>query len=803
MGSVDVFPAGCFVCCKSMKRKLFALFSVVGLVSAISVQGQLPVAKLSTLFPPGGKIGSTAELVVGGADLDGLSQAFFSHPGITGKVSADGKKVSVTIAKNVPEGIYSSWVVGNYGASNPRALHVSSLAEVTGLTGNHSFEKASAVAVGSIVNGHADKELIDYYKVTLKKGQRLLVQCLDKSLDSQLAGAVKICDANRREVARVANEEIAEYVAPADGHVFVLVHDRVFRGSSTYYFRLKIWTGEHVDFTLPLAVTPGSKAKIQLFGRNLGAPVKSMPLNGHLLQSKEVEITAPVASEKLPAGVSLQDYQASMVGFGSHGRMIGFAQAPVIVETEPNNSAVKPQPVKLPCDISGQFYPARDRDHYTFDAKKGESYWVEIISQRLGVPTDPLLVIQKVEKKTEGDWPAKDVLTLSDGDKNFGGVDFDTFHLDDDGRFDVKEDGSYRIMVRDLFNGVRADPRRVYRLIIRKAAPDYLVVAQPIPRKAKTDRRDVWRSNTLLRQGDVEALNVLLYRKDGFTGEVTIEVDGLPSGVSHAPLKFTGSTKSAVLLLRATETAKQWAGPVKIVAQSKIGAKAVTRQARIASANWDIDYSASTTEKVHVRLSDQLILAVADEKSPLELIPGASKPIEAVIGGKVTVPVKVARRGEFAADLKVKPYGHATLAKVPDSTVKKEAGNVVIDLKKYKLPEGTHQLHLKTNSKGKYRPVSKELKTAEAAAKAATDAAAAAEKHSQALTEVAKVKGLTVDQVAAVKKEAEEAAKIAKDLVAKRDAAQKKAKDLAAKVKPKDLTVEFYSMPFLVTVKKK
>lgn len=771
-----------------MITKIRLLPCLFGALSVISANAQLPVAKLTMLFPPGAKVGTTVNMSVAGADLDGLEKVFFAHAGITGKVDAAGKNISVTVAKNVPEGIYDVWVAGQYGASNPRSIQVSGLTEVPGVAGNHSLEKAQSVAANSVLNGAADKEAVDHYRVALKKGQRLLVRCLDKSIDSQLAGVVTLCDASGRELARAANEQITEHSATADTTVVVKVNDRVFRGSSYYFYRLQLTTGALVDYTLPLAVKPGSKAKVKAFGP---AGVR------------EIEVSAPAANGQLPAGVALTDYQATATGFGHGGSLIGFAEAPIILETEPNNDANKPQAIKLPCDISGQFHPARDRDYYTFDAKKGEVYRVEIVSHRLGLPTDPLVVIQKVDKAADGKISTSDVLTLGDSDRNFGGVDFDTFHRDDDARLEIKVDGTYRVMARDLFNGVKSDPRRVYRLIIRKESPDYLVVAHPVSRKVKGDRRDVWQANTLLRQGDVEALNVLVFRRDGFSGEITIEAKGLPAGVSHAPLKFTGSSKSGMLLLRASESAEKWAGPVKIVGRAKIGDQTVERQARIGAANWDVDFSNSTTEKARVRLSDRLILAIADEVAPLELIPGAAKPIEAVVGSKVTVPVKVARRGEFAADLKVKPYGHSSLAKVPDSTVKKESGNVVIDLKKYKLPAGTHQLFLKTNSKGKYRKVSKEIKTAQAAAKVASDAAAVAEKHAKALAAVAKIKGLSAEQVAAVNKEADEAAEVAKDLIGKRDVAQKKAKDLAAKVKPKDLTVEFYSMPFLVTVKKK
>ncbi|MFT6618020.1 MAG: hypothetical protein ACJASX_000907 [Limisphaerales bacterium] len=786
-----------------MNRLRIFSFLLTGVLSASVLHAQLPVANLSTLYPAGGKVGSTVAITLGGTSLEGLREVLFSHQGISGKLHADGKKFVVTIGKDVPAGIHRAQVIGQYGVSNPRAFQVTRLNDVIGTAGISSFEKAMTVPVNSIVNGQTDKEANDIYKVAVKKGQRVLVQLLDRQIDSQLAGVATLFDSAQREVGRITNEQIGDHTATADGDLYVQVSDRVYRGGSTYYYRLKVSSAPQVDYVLPLAVKPGAKSKIKIFGRNLGGAKTTATIDRTPVEMKEIEVTAPPASQALPTGISLAARQATLDGFNHEGHLIGFATDPVIVDTEPNDSPEKAQAIKLPCDLSGQFYPARDRDYYSFDAKKGEVYQAEMISHRLGLPTDPLAVIQKADQGKDGKWTYADVFTLSDGDKNFGGPDFNTFHHDDEGRFEVKADGSYRVVVRDLFNGVASDPRRVYRLIFRKAQPDYQLVVQPISRKAKTDKRDVWRSNTLLRQGDVEVLNVLLFRRDGYREEINIEIEGLPAGVSFSPLKLAGTLKSGLLMVRADETAKAWAGPVRIVGKSKSAGKDLIRNARIATVNWDIDYSTSTTETAHVRLTDRLVLGVTDEPAPIELIANAGKPLEVEVGGKVKVPVKVARRGAFAADLKVKPYGHAALAKIKDATIKKDSGSLEINLATYKLPAGTHQLYLKTNSKGKYTRRSKELIAAEAAAKVAEAAALPAEKHAQALADVMKIKGLTPEQIAAVKKEADEAAKVAKDLVTKRDAAKKKAKDLAAKVKAKDLTVDFYSMPFLVKVNPK
>src|SRR4051812_45555201 len=81
---------------------------------------QLPVARLNTIFPPGAQIGVATEGKVDGADLDDAETVRFSHSGISAKLKSDGRFI-VTVATNVPVGIYDARVIGRFGASNPRA----------------------------------------------------------------------------------------------------------------------------------------------------------------------------------------------------------------------------------------------------------------------------------------------------------------------------------------------------------------------------------------------------------------------------------------------------------------------------------------------------------------------------------------------------------------------------------------------------------------------------------------------------------------------------------------------------------
>src|SRR5438046_8377963 len=89
-----------------------------------SLLAELPLARLFTIFPPGGKMGSQVELTLTGADLDEANQLHFSHPGITAKQKVTGtntvpepNKFLIPVATNVAPGIYEARVVGRFGMS--------------------------------------------------------------------------------------------------------------------------------------------------------------------------------------------------------------------------------------------------------------------------------------------------------------------------------------------------------------------------------------------------------------------------------------------------------------------------------------------------------------------------------------------------------------------------------------------------------------------------------------------------------------------------------------------------------------
>src|SRR5688572_13953444 len=191
-------------------RALVVALAAAGWIMVQSAQAQLPAARLSALSPPGGQQGQSFDLTIGGTDLDDVSKLHFSHPGITAvqKTTPPGpfdkaplpvaNQFTVSIAANVPIGMYEARAIGRYGISSPRAFSVGEVAEViekepnqpTASAGPLPFSavvaQAQEVPLECVINGVAsNKDDLEFYKFTTKKGQRVIINCWAQRIDSR------------------------------------------------------------------------------------------------------------------------------------------------------------------------------------------------------------------------------------------------------------------------------------------------------------------------------------------------------------------------------------------------------------------------------------------------------------------------------------------------------------------------------------------------------------------------------------------------------------------------------------------
>ncbi len=668
---------------------------------ARSFAAELPVIRLDTVFPPSGKAGSEVDAAITGADLDEAKTLHFSHPGITGE--AKEKRFIIKIAADVPPGVYDARVVGLLGISNPRAFVVSDLPQSVELATNTKPETAAELAVDSSVSGTATAATADYFKFTAKGGQRLIVECDAAEIDSQLTPILAVLDAAGRELETARTGGALDFTAPADGTFLIRIHDLTYAGGPNFFYHLTLTSGPHIDFIMPPCAKPGAKTKFTLFGRNLPGGTAAN-LAGHdrkPLERLDVEIDVPPTADTRVDG-TMNPASASAPGFSyrfkaprsSNPVFIAFTDLPVVAEQEPNNEPAVAQKLTPPCEVAGQFFPAVDTDIYTFDAKKGEVWWIEVISRQVDNRTNPFLLIQR---------EAADVLEAYGSDANVGGLRFNTATKDPALRFEVKEDGTYRIKTRDLLGGSRKDPRSVYRLAIRKDAPDFQLVALAESRPEKADDRSAAPRAALARADGTIALKVLALRRDGFAGDIELLAENLPPSVAAGPGKIPSGTNEGVLLLTSTEKPEAWLGAVRVIGKAKIGEGEAVREARGGAVQWAV--ADANNDPIESRLTRNIALAVSAEVAPVKVTAAEEKRWEIAAGGKLEIPLRVTRRGEFKEALKLKAAGAPGIETLKEIDAAPDAAMVsaVIDLATAKIPVGEHVIRFEAQTKGKFR----------------------------------------------------------------------------------------------------
>ncbi len=738
---------------------------------------QLPVARLTSIFPPGGRQGETVEATIAGSDLDEAVRLQFSHPGIAGEPKrrppaefetgpqAIPNQFAIQIASDVPPGIYEVRAVGKYGVSNPRMFAVGNLTEALEQEPNETLDKAQEVPLDSVVNGRSNRSGdVDCFRFAGKAGQRVLIECRARPLDSRVDAALALFDASGHELARKydgsSRDTLLDFTVPADGAYTVKVHDFVYGGGDEYAYRLSLSTKPRVDFVFPPAGLAGSKAKYQVYGRNLSGskPAPDLLIDGKPLEVIDAEIDFPAgpAAESLPAATLIEPAESGIDAFAyrlktSQGDaepvLMGFASAPLVIEQEPNNEADKSQKVTAPCECVGQFYPQGDQDWFTFDAKRGEKYVIEVISQRQGSIADPFLLIEQVTADKQGKQQIKELKSEDDVGDQIGGADFNARHDDPVYRFSAPADGTYRVLLRDLYFGSRGDPRFVYRLAIRREQPDFRLVAIPkfsgSQPNANQQNAVVW--SLFLRKGGTELIDLVAFRRDGFDGEIIVTAEDLPAGVSAQPAVISsGRTTASLVLVAAEDAPASQFGALRLVGRAKVGDAEVAHVARAASIVWPGQQRQAST---HSRLSAELALSISDvEQAPFYVEASPSGTFEMCRGGQVEIPLSIKRHGDFQGPVQL------TISDLPKGF--QRANNLTLDgkAKDGKLtftipanaPLGSFSFYLRGTAKHNYRRN--------------PEAATAAEKRKDELNQLASELAKTFKAATEAKKEADKLA---------------------------------------------
>jgi len=730
---------------------MLGFFAVVmsGIGQAQSVC--LPLPRLLSISPMGGQVGTSFDATIAAEHMEDPGPLIFQHPGIqaTAKVDAQGKPIpnqySIAIAPDVPQGLYEARLLGRLGISSARIFSVGKLTELIQKPGNTNLVNAMPLSVPSVCNSVVSSRAVDFYSFEAAQGKRYIIQCSARGIDSKLDPVVIVGDANGTDLVAQRTGDTLDFVAKASGKHTIKIHELTFKGGPGYFYRLSI---EELPIDAPMPVYPSTRS-VSAF---------SWPPNGLSPQSPT---------------------------------------------TEQEDATF--QAITLPADITGRFYPAADVDTYAFDAKQGETWWIEVASERLGRPTDPSLVVQ-MEKPDKSGW--SDVAELNDiaspmkpssNGYAYDGPPFDGGSTDILGKLEIKETGRYRLLLSDLFGGTRKDPRNIYRLIVRPAQPDFAVVSWGLHMELRNGDRNALSKPLALRAGNTVALEVVTVRRDGFDGEIALNVEGLPQGVTAQGLKIPASKMRGVLLLSATQDAPQGLANATITASAKIGEQTVTHPMQMAQMVWPIPDAWGEIPSPRL-VSGIPVSVTTSELAPITIAPTERKVYEAKLGEVLKIPMTHTLRSEFSgAVLQLKTMGSGFEGN-PQFDVSIGAANseATVNLGAIKPPAGEYTIAFYGSAVAKYRYnplaislVEKELKTAQEQQQKAIE---------QVMQKTQAVASAAVEQKAAAEAELADANKRKQEADALVTAAQEKLKRTNEQASPRDTAEIIITEPVSIRV---
>jgi hypothetical protein len=400
---------------------------------------------------------------------------------------------------------------------------------------NDALKNAQKVTLPATVCGCIEKaEDVDQYQFHVEAGKTFTfhvesARCQDRIHDLQAHADPIILLKNSSGTVLASSDNffygdpLLSFNFPLTGDYILEIRDVRYQGNAFWFYSIEINDRPFITNVFPLAVAPGTATKLNLVGFNLPADPTSL-----------VTLAADVPEGPLWMTLPL-------TGPATNPAPLLVSRLPLATEqpTE-NNSPAQAQTISVPAGVNGTIELPADIDCFAFEAKKGERFNFEIIARRVQSALDANVRIlnDKSVSLVENDDLANGRSRSKDSLIEF---------------WAAPADGKYFVEVSDL--NLQGGPPFVYLLKVTRTEPEFVL-------EVDTDK-------TVLAPGLAGAIYVRIYRKNGFTGEVQLAIDGLPPGVTATCGKVLESGTDGCIVLQAAKDAKLAMANVQISGKGK------------------------------------------------------------------------------------------------------------------------------------------------------------------------------------------------------------------------------------------
>lgn len=333
------------------------------------------MSEVTTVDPPGIKIGAEAMLTITGKGLADVSKVQSSNPQLSFSIveKNDTKmKLKALAPKGTLRGEYDVTLAGEGGASKKVKLHIDSCEQITTTRDVLDLKRGEFDCWGTL-NAVGQR---DDYRFKIAKDTQVI---FDLSA-ARLGSAAKTIQLELFDEAgqRLAvnhgldsgSDPLIAWKAENDGVLTARVSETTLEGSASHTYRLTATTNAYVTGWWPLTVKVGTETRIELVGYNLhGAKI---PVTADKPGMTPLPVKPDAYRTRVPLSVLATDANEA-------------------IEREPNDTAASAMQVSAPVSINGRIFDAKsdyDADVYAFSARQGEEWMIETYAAQAMSPTD-------------------------------------------------------------------------------------------------------------------------------------------------------------------------------------------------------------------------------------------------------------------------------------------------------------------------------------------------------------------------------------------------------------------------------
>jgi hypothetical protein len=599
-------------------RKLIVVLAGL-ILSATSLRAETSYPMLMSLKPAAAQVGQTSEHTVNSRySLLGAYQVIVTGAGVTGEVvppelkpeelekkpNLTALKVKFTVAPDAESGVRDFRIATPRGVSTVGQLVVTREPVVAEAKDNNQADQAQMVTLPATLCGAIEKaEDVDWYRFHIDQPGNFVfharcgrLQDRIHDLQAHADPLLTLKSADGRVLAVSDNHFYADPLIATrleqPGDYLLEVRDVRYEGNQYWEYCIEASTRPFVETVYPLGLARGQQAALELVGHFL--PAAPAPYS--------IAADAPLGRQmlRLPLEGDQTNPVAAIV-----------TDLPLVLEAGENNEPDKAQMVTAPCGINGRIETESDLDCYSFAAKKGERYSFEVIARRLQSSLDSQIRILD----------AKGKMLASNDDLRHGKRGSADSWLE---FWSPPADGNYVVEIRDVH--LRGGAAYPYFLQITRSEPYFDLFLD-------TDK-------TQIALGTSGVLFARVERKNGFTGEVKLNVEDLPEGVTASCGRILeGKPLDGCIIFTAAEGTKPCIANIRVTGTGEVTLADGTKQSLTVAAqpyqetyqpgggrgHWPVDtHTISVNEPWEVR-------AVKLSEYDITLKPGESKKIEITI----------------------------------------------------------------------------------------------------------------------------------------------------------------------------